>query len=157
MHSGFDVAGVFLTYPPKRSVGLLRYGWLPKQRDLLLSRHGSRYVFPCQLLERTSRMSLSMDFGTAITAQGTPAFWHSRWMASAPALPPLPPTTNTMSSAHMSIRLTISLMSAPPLPDHNSPHLSALSSQVNAKCMVQLHAIVCHCLVIFLANVVTSK
>ena len=45
----------------------------------------------------------------------TPALSHSFWMAAAPALPPLPPITKSMSMAHISMRFTISLMSAPPL------------------------------------------
>ena len=56
-----------------------------------------------------------MDLGAEMMEQVTPALSHSRWMAAAPALPPLPPTTNSMSMAHMSMRFTISLMSAPPL------------------------------------------
>ena len=60
------------------------------------------------------RMSLSMDLGAEMMEQVTPALSHSRWMAAAPALPPFPPTTNSMSMAHMSMRFTISRMSAPP-------------------------------------------
>ncbi len=56
-----------------------------------------------------------MDFGAEMMEQVTPALSHSFWMAAAPALPPLPPITNSMSMAHMSMRFTISLMSAPPL------------------------------------------
>ena len=56
-----------------------------------------------------------MDLGAEMMEQVTPALSHSRWMAAAPALPPLPPTTYSMSMAHMSMRFTISLMSAPPL------------------------------------------
>ncbi len=56
-----------------------------------------------------------MDLGAEMMEQVTPALSHSRWMAAAPALPPLPPTTNSISMAHMSMRFTISLMSAPPL------------------------------------------
>lgn len=62
----------------------------------------------------TSRMSLSMDLGTPTTEQTTPCASHSSAMACAAALPPLPPTTNTMLSPHRSMRLTISLMLAPP-------------------------------------------
>lgn len=36
-------------------------------------------------------------------------FSSSSWMAAAPALPPLPPTTNTMSMPHRSICFTICL------------------------------------------------
>mmetsp|Transcript_34796 Transcript_34796/g.71022 ORF Transcript_34796/g.71022 Transcript_34796/m.71022 type:complete len:239 (+) Transcript_34796:379-1095(+) len=61
-----------------------------------------------------SRMSLSMDFGTPTTQQLTSCCWHMALIALAPALPPLPPTTNSMSMPHMSIRFTISLMLAPP-------------------------------------------
>ena len=39
---------------------------------------------------------------------------HICWMALAPALPPLPPTTKSMSMPHMSMRFTISRRSAPP-------------------------------------------
>ena len=56
-----------------------------------------------------------MDFGAEMMEHVTPALLHSFWMAAAPALPPLPPTTNSMSMAHMSMRFTISRMSAPPL------------------------------------------
>ena len=38
-----------------------------------------------------------------------PCFSSSSWMAAAPALPPLPPTTNTMSMPHRSICFTICL------------------------------------------------
>ncbi len=69
----------------------------------------------CRFEERSQRMSLSMDLGAEMMEQVTPALSHSLWMAAAPALPPLPPTTNSMSMAHMSMRFTISLMSAPPL------------------------------------------
>lgn len=62
----------------------------------------------------TSRMSLSMDLGTPTTEHTTPCASHSSAMAWAAALPPLPPTTNTMLSPHRSMRLTISLMLAPP-------------------------------------------
>ena len=48
---------------------------------------------------RTSRMSLSMDFGTPMTEQTTPQRPHSSWIAFAPALPPLPPTTKTCGRA----------------------------------------------------------
>ena len=67
-------------------------------------------------------MSLSMDLGAEMMEQVTPALSHSRWMAAAPALPPLPPTTNSMSMAHISMRFTISRMSAPPLEVPCSAH-----------------------------------
>ena len=56
-----------------------------------------------------SRMSLSMDLGTPTTQQLTSCCWHISLIALAPALPPLPPTTKSMSMPHMSIRFTISL------------------------------------------------
>eukprot|EP00955_Chlamydomonas_euryale_P016608 177557-Chlamydomonas_euryale.AAC.5 len=62
----------------------------------------------------TRRMSLSMDFGTPMTAHVTPCASHSCAIACAAALPPLPPITNTMLRPHKSIRFTISVMLAPP-------------------------------------------
>jgi hypothetical protein len=62
----------------------------------------------------TSKMSLSMDFGTPMTEQKTPCLTHSLWMAFAAALPPLPPTTYSWFTPHSSMRRTISRMSAPP-------------------------------------------
>jgi hypothetical protein len=56
-----------------------------------------------------SRMSLSMDLGTPMTEQMTLLRCSSAWMAAAPALPPLPPTTKQMSIPMMSICLTIFL------------------------------------------------
>mmetsp|Transcript_16782 Transcript_16782/g.47335 ORF Transcript_16782/g.47335 Transcript_16782/m.47335 type:complete len:207 (-) Transcript_16782:524-1144(-) len=61
-----------------------------------------------------SRMSLSMDLGMPTTAQVYPRRLHSAWMAAAPALPPLPPTTNTMLSPRDWMESTILSMSAPP-------------------------------------------
>ena len=63
---------------------------------------------------RTSRMSLSMDLGTPTTEQRTPLASQARWMALAAALPPLPPTTNSMLTPQRLMRRTISSMSAPP-------------------------------------------
>ena len=59
-------------------------------------------------------MSLSMDLGTPTTEQRTPFFSQHRWMALAAALPPLPPTTNSMLTDHRAMRRTISSISAPP-------------------------------------------
>jgi hypothetical protein len=51
-----------------------------------------------------SSKSLSIDLGTATTQHGTLLERHSRWMASAAALPPRPPTTNSMSIFQRSAR-----------------------------------------------------
>mmetsp|Transcript_21845 Transcript_21845/g.37314 ORF Transcript_21845/g.37314 Transcript_21845/m.37314 type:complete len:251 (+) Transcript_21845:871-1623(+) len=61
-----------------------------------------------------NRMSLSIDFGMPTTEQLTSCCWHMAWIALAPALPPFPPTTNNISTPHMSKRFTISRMFAPP-------------------------------------------
>ena len=45
----------------------------------------------CMAQGDSRRMSLSIDLGAEMTEQVTPALSHSRWMAAAPALPPLPP------------------------------------------------------------------
>ena len=50
-----------------------------------------------------------MDLGMPMTEHTTPCSSHSHWMALAPALPPLPPTTNTMSTPRMSICFTMPL------------------------------------------------
>mmetsp|Transcript_28702 Transcript_28702/g.73680 ORF Transcript_28702/g.73680 Transcript_28702/m.73680 type:complete len:226 (+) Transcript_28702:642-1319(+) len=70
--------------------------WYPKQRSI-------------------SRMSLSIDLGTPTTAILSPRFSTSLWMALAAALPPLPPTTNTMLMPHRSRRSTMrGILAAPP-------------------------------------------
>ena len=68
-----------------------------------------------------------MDLGTPTTEHRTPLASHARWMALAAALPPLPPTTNSMLTDQRSMRRTISSMSAPPreVPCSSNPAESA--------------------------------
>lgn len=56
-------------------------------------------------------MSLSMDLGMPMTEHITLCSSHLFLMALAPALPPFPPTTNTMSMPSISIFFTILLRS----------------------------------------------
>ncbi len=106
--AGTQQQGAQLAWPPDHVLAAARAACAPQAAAGAQQQAGQQQQAP------TSRMSLSMDLGTPMMEQVTPCSSHSFWMALAAALPPLPPTTNTMSRPQRSMRFTISFTLAPP-------------------------------------------